>query len=949
MSDIAALDIQVKSSGITKTTRDLHGLEGQSRKVETATQRLERSFSSLKRVAKTVFAGWMITQIGRDILETSNAFVQFRMTLRTLEGGIAAANKKWAELLQFAQDTPFRIGQVMTAYKTMKAYGLDPTISAMRALGDTAAVMGGDTLPRIAVALGQINATGKVSAQDLNQLSQAGINVDKALKGAFNVGRAGLDKLNAAIASGAVSMKDVYETFLNYMRTNFGGQMEKMNNTLKGQWEVLISIWQQFEDNLVNGKNNIGVYLTVVLKGFNQWLDTVRKGKKDLAGFAGIGSKGFSLLLRGVHTLEKSFRGLQVIWDVLRVAFWKLIKEFSEGLAKLGRENAKFYRNISQKALDAGWIDTSRALTGLSNAFLGMAEGAKNADANLVQAQKDLKEHAEAITQNKSAVDDYVKSVNAQVASLKASAAAEDKNTGALANSKGVIKDVSDFVVKKTKSTTADVDDLWTRAMDRVQHSFSDTFYDMFHGKLHSFKDLFKSFVDDITRYWSEKMAKLTMGKLFGSAGGGSGFSNTGGWMGSALSTVKGWFGGSSGVGAGNSGSMSNMSIVGGYIGIGKDIGTGIAKGLGLGGIGGAGGSLISYGGGSVLGGGSMSAELAGANAGYTPIGTAVGTSTSTGGSLGSMASYGGQIALGASAVYGLAKGNYAGAAVDAAALAASYIPVVGWAIAALMEVGKFIHGMLKKKPEVPRVHNLYEYSEYSPTSGWGTAESTRLYESGKHTGKLDKTGQAMAAQVQSVMNIYDRVFKDMLDAFNPEYVTRFTDAMRQLSLAVKESPFDTHGKTMMTEHGLSFTYHMSASHAKDSAKKSWARAMQGAIDPIADIGSKLLKEAMSKTVENSSTWSYLTDDFKTYLQDNLSKSLEGLKVDWSKVRKEKDVKAALEQIGISAENIEAIVKRIKDIGKIFANITDVIGLHGLSGAARSATLNLRGVENEFE
>ena len=345
-----------------------------------AHNQVAKAMKSIQRIAVVAFTGWGISQLGRDILRTNNAFTQFRMTLQTLEGSVSAANKKWAELLQFAQDTPFRIAQVMDSYKTMKAYGLDPTISAMRALGDTAAVMGGETLPRIAMAIGQIQATGKVTAQDLSQLTQAGIEVNNVLEDAFGVGRGELDKLNAAIEAGVISMTDVYNSFLRYMRDHFGGQMERLNNTLKGQWEVLVSIWQQLEDTLM--QSGLALYLTAILKSFNLWLEAIVKDQSALAKLGEVGAVGFGILLKGARLLEKSFMGLRLIWDTLRVAFWEFIKDYSAGIAKIGKENARFYRDLSQKALDAGWIDTSRALTGLSKAFFKMAEGAKNAEDN---------------------------------------------------------------------------------------------------------------------------------------------------------------------------------------------------------------------------------------------------------------------------------------------------------------------------------------------------------------------------------------------------------------------------------------------------------------------------------------------------------------------------------------------------------------------------------------
>lgn len=286
------IDIDSQGGAVLKEVdRDLKSLGNTAARVSDTFERDIRQMSkSIDGFHKTVSGvkgalmagfGMIVTgQLTRHILETSNAFDQYRMTLETLEGSHKAATERWQKLLQFAQDTPFRIGQVMESYKLMRAYGLEPTIEAMRALGDTAAVMGSDALPRLALALGQIKGAGKVMMQDLLQLQNAGININAALKEAFGITRNDLEVLNEAIASGVIDVEDVYRAFIRYMQTQFGGQMENMMNTLKGQWEIFISHVEQGEDRLM--KMGLGQYLTNALKMVNTEIDKLKKeGKLD--------------------------------------------------------------------------------------------------------------------------------------------------------------------------------------------------------------------------------------------------------------------------------------------------------------------------------------------------------------------------------------------------------------------------------------------------------------------------------------------------------------------------------------------------------------------------------------------------------------------------------------------------------------------------------------------
>jgi len=211
--------------------------------------------AALRKVKKAVFSlqtvigGLAIGMVARDVIKTKNEFVKYQKTLETLEGSQKAANKKWQEMLQFAEETPFKINQVMESYKTLKAFGLDPTVETMRIMGDTAAALGGsDVLGRIALVLGQIRAQGFMTAQDMNQLANAGINAGKVMKDTFGAARDEVAKLKDQ----GVTANMIIEALMKNMEKKFGGQMFAMNRELSGQWEMLISIWERFEVSIMD-------------------------------------------------------------------------------------------------------------------------------------------------------------------------------------------------------------------------------------------------------------------------------------------------------------------------------------------------------------------------------------------------------------------------------------------------------------------------------------------------------------------------------------------------------------------------------------------------------------------------------------------------------------------------------------------------------------------------
>jgi|GEM_PF-2495124 len=283
-----------------------------------ALERVKKSVFSLK----TVIGGLTIGIMARDIIKTKNEFVKYQKTLETLEGSQKAANIKWKELLQFAEETPFKINQVMESYKTLKAFGLDPTVKTMRIMGDTAAALGGsDVMERIALVLGQIQAQGFMTAQDMNQLANAGINAGKVMKDTFGVARDEVAKLKEQ----GVTANMIINALLKNMGEKFGGQMAKMNKELSGQWEMLISMWQRFEVSIMNS----GLYdlLTTSLTDINEKIIELRKTGKLDEWAKEIGDK-ISAIVKAFNWLVTD--GINIAISAVKVLIgWLVHKSFT--------------------------------------------------------------------------------------------------------------------------------------------------------------------------------------------------------------------------------------------------------------------------------------------------------------------------------------------------------------------------------------------------------------------------------------------------------------------------------------------------------------------------------------------------------------------------------------------------------------------------------------------
>ncbi|WP_369053904.1 tape measure protein [Kineococcus terrestris] len=172
-------------------------------------------------------------------LKTAADMEQAQIAFTTMLGSGERAQAFLRDLNQFAAKTPFDFPGLQTAASSLISAGIDASkvIPIMTSLGNATSGMGtgAEGVQRATVALQQMNAAGKISGEDLNQLRDAGIPVfdlltaatgktteqiaDMASKG--KLGRQELEQLMSALESGKGLEK-------------FNGLMEAQSNSLSG-------------------------------------------------------------------------------------------------------------------------------------------------------------------------------------------------------------------------------------------------------------------------------------------------------------------------------------------------------------------------------------------------------------------------------------------------------------------------------------------------------------------------------------------------------------------------------------------------------------------------------------------------------------------------------------------------------------------------------------------
>ena len=175
---------------------------------------------------KTAFLGLGVGLIAKGFLSTASSFENMEAKLDSITKGKGVETLE--AINQWALAMPVNTAEAIDAFSMMAAMGLDPNIEKMQILVDVASVMGAEVLPRVARALGQIQTLGKLSAEEMNQLAESGINARKYLSEAFG------GKTVAQIQKAEIAISEVVQAIWDGLEKEFEGASIRRMKTWSG-------------------------------------------------------------------------------------------------------------------------------------------------------------------------------------------------------------------------------------------------------------------------------------------------------------------------------------------------------------------------------------------------------------------------------------------------------------------------------------------------------------------------------------------------------------------------------------------------------------------------------------------------------------------------------------------------------------------------------------------
>jgi tape measure domain-containing protein len=206
---------------------------------------------------KTLIAGFIAAYGGKklwDLLIGSNAEMEQHTTsLEVMLGSASKASAMIEKMRDFAAKTPLTLENVISGGSLLMSYGVDESnlIDTMTKLGDLARG-NAEKMDRITLAYGQMLAKGKVTGEELMQMTEAGVPLQTAL--AESIGVTG-EEFSKMVSAGKVGIDDLNNAITGLTTGNgkFAGMMEKQSQTMHGMLSTLLDNLSEFMRKMGEG------------------------------------------------------------------------------------------------------------------------------------------------------------------------------------------------------------------------------------------------------------------------------------------------------------------------------------------------------------------------------------------------------------------------------------------------------------------------------------------------------------------------------------------------------------------------------------------------------------------------------------------------------------------------------------------------------------------------
>ncbi|PGT81572.1 tape measure protein [Bacillus sp. AFS040349] len=298
-------------------------IEGVNKSVASMADRLERNAGLMQgmAVAGVGALGAVAVQGAKynAMLESSEA------RWKTLTGSIEGANKQMDFISSYAKSSPFDYQGIDETATSLMGMGMElkDVNKWIPTLGDMASVLGGgtETIKGVGVALGQMSAKGKVSAEEMGQLAERGVNAWQMIADGMGLSVGEVRKLSE---EGKLLASDALPLIQAGMAETFGGGTAEYMRSTVGQAQQAQEAFNELSGTLTSGAYTW--FGSTILPLINSGLEKVN------TLFSGGLMEGFQKLFSGQHA-QTAMMIAGAIGGVLVGALGALVIAFAPAIA----------------------------------------------------------------------------------------------------------------------------------------------------------------------------------------------------------------------------------------------------------------------------------------------------------------------------------------------------------------------------------------------------------------------------------------------------------------------------------------------------------------------------------------------------------------------------------------------------------------------------------------
>lgn len=393
-----------------------------------------------------------LVDVGTAALKLGSDFEQTKIAFTTMLGSGERATAFLADLKAFAAGTPFEFPGLVDAARRLQALGFasDQVIPSLRAIGDAAAALGGGVqmIDRVTLALGQMQSKGKVSAQEMNQLAESGINAWKIL--AEGMGKT-IPEVMKLAEKGMINAARAVPEILDGLNKQFGGMMEKQAQTLAGQWsnvkdkitfilmdlgEALAPAAQRAMDAL-QPLIKIAEGMVAAFKDLSPETQLVIIAVAGLAAAAGpllaaLGSLGLAITTVQTGLAALGIAGVSLVGTLTALGTGVAIVAGAFAGWKLGEwlaTNVQWFQRFGE--VMAKWIDMIPGVKRITESMAGLPEANKSLADSVAMLESKLKAKGVVIDKTGLSLEEYAQRLRTAVPLVAATANETTKSTAA--------------------------------------------------------------------------------------------------------------------------------------------------------------------------------------------------------------------------------------------------------------------------------------------------------------------------------------------------------------------------------------------------------------------------------------------------------------------------------------------------------------------------------------